>query len=223
MTEPGELQELLLNSLLHDLKNQAHHLVTGMERLAPAPGQEAGWLRLRQEAIGMGDRLTEALLAIRLGSHHHGLQLDMCAVQTLLEDVADAVRERLVRAGIALDVLPCPGLSHFLDEQLVAVTLRAATDNAARHARSRVRLSARTAGDALLLCIEDDGDGYPQNLLRDPDGAVTSADTAQRRTGLGLHLARLVARAHQHENRHGRLELDRSQDLGGALFRLLLP
>ncbi len=225
MTGPESLQSLLIHSLLHDLKNQAHHLVVGLDQLPAPAGRESEWRRLQGEAATLGDQLTHALLAIRLDSHQHGLHTEATNLQKLLEDVVEDLQARQP-AGSPVQILchPCAGIVHFLDAQLVEVTLRAATDNAIRHARSRVELSAAAEPDGLHLIVEDDGAGFPVAWLRDTVTSDTAvAEPQARRTGLGLLLARLVAEAHRHDQRHGQLLLGCSETLGGARFELHLP
>jgi signal transduction histidine kinase len=86
-----------------------------------------------------------------------------------------------------------PGLSVALDDSDLAEAMGALAENAARHARSKVALSARAAKDGLHLTITDDGAGIPQAqrdvLMRRHARADESG------TGLGLAIASEIARA----------------------------
>lgn len=63
-------------------------------------------------------------------------------------------------------------------------------DNAARHAASRVRLSAERAGDALSIVVADDGPGFPDHLLPNLGEPFLGPSRSGRGgTGLGLFIA----------------------------------
>jgi len=113
---------------------------------------------------------------------------------TPVDDVVDA----------AVALAAPPGRDEVLVDRapgvLVAVPLEVASQavapvvaNALRYARSRVRVSARLAGDAVEVVVEDDGPGV------DPDAADEIFEPGRRGpdspgAGLGLPLARRVAR-----------------------------
>jgi len=85
------------------------------------------------------------------------------------------------------------GLAVALDEADLAEAMGALAENAARHARSKVVMSARVQGDRMQLTIADDGAGIAQ----------TDCDRLMRRharadetgTGLGLAIAADIAEA----------------------------
>ncbi len=108
------------------------------------------------------------------------------------------------------------------DAYLVKFALLDALRNALRHGKRQVRFSLLPEPDgSIRFSIEDDGDGYPDAILR-------GEETTEMRTsgsGLGLSFARLIAARHATTSgRHGRLELTNDGfDTGGAHFSLILP
>lgn len=63
-------------------------------------------------------------------------------------------------------------------------------DNAARHAASRVTLSARLDGPALLVTVADDGTGFPEHLLpKLGEPFLGPSRSGRGGTGLGLFIA----------------------------------
>lgn len=113
---------------------------------------------------------------------------------------------------------PLDGL-FFYDETLVRMTLENALQNALRHARSEVLLDVHADEQWLDFTVEDDGEGYPADLLA---GAGQPAALSGQGTGLGLHLARLVAGLHAHAGKEARVELA-NREQGGTRFSLRLP
>jgi signal transduction histidine kinase len=107
------------------------------------------------------------------------------------------------------------------DRALLTRAIRNLCDNAARHAQSRVVITLRREGDQAVVDLDDDGRGIPSDQDERIFDRFTRIDDARDRTsggaGLGLAIAREVARAH-----HGDIEVTESP-LGGARFTLTLP
>ncbi len=86
--------------------------------------------------------------------------------------------------------------------------------------RQPVRVSVAADADWVHLSVEDGGAGIPAaeaGRVFNPFYRGAEARATRSGLGLGLSLARRVARAHE-----GELRLDRSE-LGGALLELRLP
>jgi signal transduction histidine kinase len=114
--------------------------------------------------------------------------------------------ERPLMAGVDAEVV----------ERIVAPLL----DNAARHARARVTLSAAPAGGHVVLSVRDDGPGVPaadRELIFEP-GRGGRALNGHGGAGLGLALARRLARA-----AGGDVTLAPARAGAGAEFRVVLP
>lgn len=93
-------------------------------------------------------------------------------------------------------------------------------DNAARAVSDRgaLHVSGHVEGDTYVVAVEDSGPGVPKELAeRIFDRFVTTRGRGEG-TGMGLAIAREVARAHG-----GDIAVDRSPTLGGARFVLRLP
>jgi signal transduction histidine kinase len=85
------------------------------------------------------------------------------------------------------------GMSVALHEADLAEAMGALMENAARHARLKVVLSAQEDGDCLHLSIEDDGPGIPEERRAELLRRHARADEAG--TGLGLAIASDIAEA----------------------------
>ncbi|MDJ0769188.1 MAG: ATP-binding protein [Ilumatobacter sp.] len=94
-------------------------------------------------------------------------------------------------------------------------------DNAARHASSRVRVTLATHGDDVVLTVDDDGPGVPDDQRTTIFDRFVRLDAARARddggAGLGLAVVAAVARA-----AGGDVAVD-DGDLGGARFVVTLP
>lgn len=94
-------------------------------------------------------------------------------------------------------------------------------ENAARYAKSAIRITETDAPDSVTITIEDDGIGIPDNRKRDAMRPFVRLDDARGTntggTGLGLSIAQTAI-----ENHGGQIFLEDS-DMGGLRVRIVLP
>lgn len=108
------------------------------------------------------------------------------------------------------------GLTLAIDAADLAEALGALAENAARHARRRVTISAQRSDGMATLSVEDDGPGLPPERIAAIAARGTRADEAGAGTGLGLAIATEAAQA-----AGGRLRLENGAT--GLAARLDLP
>ncbi|WP_371323775.1 HAMP domain-containing sensor histidine kinase [Dechloromonas sp. ZY10] len=202
--------EKLLDTLasgIHDARNQ---LLIAESQLAERESRHGIDLGEARQAIeNAAGRLTRLLTAYRLMQHDARLALQPCRIDELCAEAALTQRSPFAARGLELTV-DCQVLDEWVcARDLVADMLNNALQNACRHARQRVRLSARTNADGLQLCVEDDGPGF--------------SELPPQTTGSGLLLAGRLAELHRRSERHGHLQLSNGGRLGGAVFTLTLP
>jgi len=90
-------------------------------------------------------------------------------------------------------------------------------DNACKWCEQQVRISARQDPQGLLIKVEDDGPGVPEEAAEALLQRGTRLDESTPGHGIGLAIVKEIA-----ESYRGTLEIGRSA-LGGAEFRILLP
>lgn len=138
-----------------------------------------------------------------------------------LDDLALADARRLRDRGVVVDTGGVgPGRVEG-DERMLTRALRNLTDNAARHAASRIAVGVSTRDGSVELTVDDDGAGIPpadrervlERFVRLDDGRARDAGGS----GLGLAIVAEVVRAHG-----GGLRIDDSP-LGGARFSARFP
>ena len=107
-------------------------------------------------------------------------------------------------------------LSVALDTGDLTEALGAVIENAARHARTRVQITAAPAGDKIALTIRDDGPGIPAHQRDAMLARFARLD--ERGSGMGLAIARdIVADA------GGTLDLTACETTGGLCVRIGFP
>lgn len=196
----------ILASGIHDAKNQLFQAEVQLVEAEARHGIDLGEPRYAIEAAAR--RLSQTLVAYQLVRHEAPLAIQPTVVGDLFDEVVLSQRPHLARLRLALEV-DCPLVDAWpLDRDLVTDILNNALQNAGRHARSRIRLSAAEVDGGLAIRIEDDGPGFASL----PPAA-----------GTGLKLAEALARLHCRHQRTGRLHLANGGPLGGACFELWLP
>ena len=108
------------------------------------------------------------------------------------------------------------GLVAAADPDDLTEALGALVENAARHARARIVISARAEAGQIAISVRDDGPGIPPDRIEALMARGARADTSGKGSGLGLAIARDIAEALE-----GRLTLHASDP--GLEARLTVP
>ena len=144
-----------------------------------------------------------------------GASSDLAAV---LDDLMDAVAPT-PSGDVTVTMSEPPRAQLALPPEMAARALTPVIENAVRHARARVELTARVEGRGVEIVVTDDGPGVDPALV---DSLFEPGRTSgERGTGLGLAIARRVSRA-----AGGDVELIDAGSAGarrGASFAVRLP
>lgn len=196
----------VLASGVHDTKNQLFIAESLIAAIESEQGIDLGEVRYAIEAAA--GRLSQTLASYHLLRQGSTLSIAPIIISDLCEEVGLAQKHHLAASNIRLDIDCQLGEAWPIDRDLVSDALNNAVQNAARFARSRIRLTALHDEEGLCLRIEDDGPGFA---------------TLPPATGTGLLLAGRLAEMHGRQDRHGRLHLGNGGTLGGAVFEFHLP
>jgi signal transduction histidine kinase len=152
--------------------------------------------------VDRATRLVETVLALaRLDARApDGATLRELPLRPLVADVIRGLGASSHGRVSEIEV-DVPDATLFGDPDSLPLAIRNLCENALRHARSRVRLSARKAGGATTIAVHDDGPGMT------PEQKARAFDRFYRGTsegggaGLGLALVKRVAELHGGEVR----------------------
>lgn len=196
--------------LAHGLKTPLQALMGEADRLRTA-GAAAQADAIEDTALAMQRTVDRELARTRTAARAD----DALADPAKVADRVVAVLRRTPDGGNLewhLDI--ASGLAVALDEADLAEALGALAENAARHARSSVTLSAQTQGKHLCLSVTDDGPGIPAAKREAFINRHARADESG--TGLGLSIASEIALT-----AGGELALTDAR--GGFMASLVLP
>lgn len=208
----GAEHSLRVAAVLHAVKNRLAELQL---RLSAREGCEPE----QALAADCARQLTALLLLGRAEQGQLQAHVDAWQPEALLRELAAeyAALYPQLRFQVETDAAP-PEV--FADAFLLRLALGNAVHNACRVARRRVTLSAVAEAAGCRFEVVDDGPGYPDALLRQPQTQPLLPTSGG--TGLGLYLAARIAALHGLGGRSGRIALD-NPAAGGARFRLHLP
>lgn len=213
-------QKNLLHSVSHELRTPIARLEFALELLDAKTGDPAQRKRIAAmegDVRELNDLVNELLSMARLGSEQ-ALQRETVDVAALLASAAAALPPGA--PALSVDAGADAGTVE-ADPRLLARALSNLLRNAQKYAGATIRLSAAREAGKLLIAVEDDGPGIPEEereRIFEPFYRLDrSRDRATGGFGLGLAIARKAVLLHG-----GNVTVDQSA-LGGARFTLTLP
>ncbi len=198
-------------NLAHAIKNP----LTVIRNETQAIRGEHGAL-LRDQVTAVTDCIDRYLSRARAAGAA-GVLGARASVAEIVEDLRFSMARLYAERGLEIRASVPHGLcfrgdAHDLEEMAGNIL-----DNACKWARSRVTIAAQRRGERLLIEIEDDGPGIPEDRRTEAQRRSSRLDEAAPGSGLGLSIVREIAELY-----HGGLELGTSR-LGGARAKLDLP
>jgi signal transduction histidine kinase len=202
-----ERERTFVSDASHELRTPLAVLKTELE-LALGRGRSHEELEAAlASAVEETDRLiqlAEDLLVIaRFDQGRLPVRLAAVEVDDVLADVRArfAVRSREAARPLVADAPG--GLSLTADPERLRQALANMVDNAFRHGRGTVRMSAQRSNGHVELHVRDEGPGFPDDFLTAAFERFTRADESRSRggTGLGLAIVQAIAQAHRGQAR----------------------
>ncbi|WP_166218967.1 sensor histidine kinase [Pseudomonas atagonensis] len=218
----------VIASTVHDMKNslamltQAHSQWLARLPEAQRGGAEQGVIDF--EFAHLNGMLVQLLGLYKLGVNQMPLQPAYHELDDFIEAQLAAHQEVFASRGIiaTYEVDPLSPLG-FFDRELIASVLGNCINNAIRYARESLLITVSDEAGQLVLSINDDGDGYPAEMLERQADYVQGINHSSGSTGLGLYFANRIAALHQRNGVEGRTEIRNGGPLGGGVFSLYLP
>jgi signal transduction histidine kinase len=206
----------------HELRSPIAAMRTQLEvALHPAGTETVEWPRVAASVMVEEQRLEELvtdLLLLASIDEQPGPKCDGREPVSLREAAAaQASRSRRVAVELGDGEDVAVAVRRDLVDRVIANLI----DNAARHARSGVRVTVSRRDDNARLVVDDDGPGIPSSERERVFERFARLDDARARdgggAGLGLSLVKAIAERHR-----GRVLID-DAPLGGARLVVELP
>ncbi len=245
----------LLASSVHELKNQFSTLMIHIEALLQStdqattqtaissdhntiPPTNSSIHSIRQEVQSISHRFGELLNSFKLNQCSIFPNIDQHIIEDIFEEIEARHHLTQLAHNIKLTWQCDEELFGFFDSVLIQNIIDTAIYNAVQlkdNHLTTIQLSAdwdqdKKDGRSLTIYIQDDGPGFPEELLSTPMSphtadssfAVSSLNDSLK-TGLGLYLAQTIAAAHQRDEVKGYIELKNQHTLPGACLAIHIP
>ncbi len=177
--------------LAHGLKTPLQALLGEARRLR-ASGQESHADAIEETVETMRGHVDRELMRARASLHR---ETACCDIAQVMEDVLRVLRRSAPGDEKEWSVHVEPMLSARADAGDLTEILGAVTENAARHATSRIRIDASRVGQNVEISVEDDGPGIPPDRLAEMTHRGVRADESSPGSGFGLAIASELAEA----------------------------
>ena len=200
-----EQLRLVTDSLAHDLRSPLTRMRANIEKAATFAVEEPEQQAL--EAISADiDRLLRLISAtLEIGRAEAGmgrqqfLDFDLTG---LLQDICEIYQPIVEEGGQTIDVAAKANIPYFGNRQMIGRAVANLVDNALKYGgRGAITLDARNGAEFVEIVVEDRGPGIPPGLREDATRKYRRLEEARTTegSGLGLAMARAVARLHAGE------------------------
>ena len=219
----------VLAAAVHDMKNSLFLLIQSIETLSDALSPHDTKAReqvasVHYEASRLNTNLVQILSLYRAELESLPITVDESFIKDLVEDVVGSNALYVSQKNIDISIDIEEDLSWYLDSELIYLLLNDVIINAMRYGTSKILVSAHVDdNDFVTLRIEDDGSGYPEDMLSKSHEDLCDFELSQGRTGLGLFFAKLIARAHSQGDKKGTIALSNGGCFGGSVFEVKIP
>ena len=216
-----------LASLIHDMKNSLGMVINTLEAFTADPEDARSDRKriaaLQQEAKRLNNHLIELLTLYKIENERISPHVEEWNVGDFLEELVIENRASAEAKKVQLEYRSDPELYGYFDEGLIRGVINNLLGNGLRYTSNRLLVSGSQEKGFLVLRVEDDGEGFPSEMLGVQAVGCQSNDTTGENTHLGLYFAGLVANMHRNKDQHGHISLSNGHTLSGGCFSLWLP
>jgi len=217
-------------SSIHDMKNSLNIQVNALEKIAlqcreqgDTPAFDSLGLVIYQ-ANRMNVNLVQLLSLYKLGKSIYPTDISEQSVAEMIDEALLQNRSMMEFKGIVISVECDEDCHWYIDRDLVTGILINALNNAYNYTTDKIHVVAKIQDGFLELRVEDNGRGYPANMLID-DALSSSKGVSflSSSTGLGFYFSSQVAALHKNGERCGTLIIENGGAFGGGCFVVRLP
>ncbi|MFL1514889.1 sensor histidine kinase [Pseudomonas prosekii] len=217
----------VIASTVHDMKNSLAMLMQAHSQwLARLPDQKQSTEQgvIEFEFAHLNGMLVQLLGLYKLGVNQMPLQPAYHELDDFIEAQLAAHQDVFASRGImaTYEVDPLSPLG-FFDRELIATVLGNSINNAIRFARDSLLITVSDEAGQLVITVNDDGEGYPAQMIERQADYVQGINHSSGSTGLGLYFAGRIAALHQRNGVGGFTRISNGGPLGGGVFSVYLP
>jgi len=218
------LMNAVMASSMHEIKNNLGVLFARIDRLteslALAAEQENDLRQIKSLGNHLNHELVRVLLLYKSNSGNYTPLIEQYALADVFEDAV--VRHRITADthGVSISIACDDDLLGFFDESLINSLLDTLIFNSVKADATQISLEAREENGMLVICVKDNGPGFPDAVLHEELLPKTGHGSG---TGLGLYFAHTIARLHENKGVKGFIRLLNRTEASGACVEVWLP
>lgn len=222
----------VLASSVHDMKNSIGMLLETTNEIVEEGVDEnhpfySKLLKMKYEASRVNNDLVQVLTLYKLGHDQYPLDISHYDVCEFIDEQVLFNQPTLKFKNVQVETnCGCNGketVMWFFDRELVAGVVNNVMNNLYRYTKDKIKVSIKNEDGYLVISIEDNGRGYPEEMLYEGSQSKTSINFNSGSTGLGLYFASVIARAHSNNGKEGYISISNGGTYGGGCFQIYLP
>ncbi len=217
-----------LASMAHDMKNSLGILLHSLDDVVtdcvadqcPCKNHLS---KIQYEASRVNHNLIQLLTLYKMDNDQFGLNISHYHVIDVLEETILQNKHLLESRGIEVTIECDVDLTWFFDRDLIAGVVNNVLNNSYRYAKDKITIRADENNGFFELVIEDNGEGYPKEILNKGLDTSRGVNFSTGSTGLGLYFAKMVAQLHKNKGKVGKVAISNGSTHGGGCFTISLP
>lgn len=219
--------ETILASSVHDMKNSLSLLMGQLDQIASKLESDDeckdAISSLRYESSRINLSMMQLLSLYKFDHDQLTIRRVEVEVQEFLEDCIAAHQQLANISNIHL-IMDCDDeLIAFFDPDLIGIVINNIIGNSIRYTDDKVLVKAKFINKALSISISDNGKGYPDEMLQQPEYYIKKISHSTGSTGLGLYFAAIISQKHEKNGEKGTINLENHSELGGGKFEIVIP
>ena len=128
-----------------------------------------------------------------------------------------------LRKGIEISFRCDPDLNGFFDEGMIRGVINNLIGNGMRYTRDHLLVTAEEVDGYLVISVDDNGKGFPDEMLQAQQAGEQIDAFTEGRTQLGIYFSSMIAKMHRNKEREGFIRLGNNRNLEGGCFSIWLP
>ncbi|OUS06443.1 hypothetical protein A9Q81_02635 [Gammaproteobacteria bacterium 42_54_T18] len=230
MGNNDELKGELLAASIHEIKNRLGLMFGELDDVLSAVNlskdQQQQVQRIKSESQFVSNELVRVLASYKSLGDDFYANVDQHFAIEFLEEVI-ARHSYTVAAHNLHFTLDCnEDVSGFFDNSILFIILDTCIYNSIKAGALNIKLSATEDEQFLYLVIDDNGPGFPEELL-EGDFSQGSISVESQSTGLGLFFANKLIQSHKEADLTGSIQLSNimgeGNKISGAKVTLSIP
>jgi len=227
-TPEFDYSTLLANSI-HEVKNSLNMLLNSIDQvLSTSDGNNEAnkiFAQIQYEGKRVNDDLVGLLAIYRINNDQYSANIDEYSVREFLQENINQHETMICHRNIKQTLECDEDLYWFFDRDLITGVISNVVNNLYKYTKDKLLISAFKDEGYLVITVQDNGPGYPENMLvsHNEDELQTNISFDQANTGLGLYFSKLVAELHKNKGKNGYITTTNDGIDGGGCFSIYLP